>query len=418
MDWLEAQAQVLAGQADALLQMNRNPVREEIFSFSSPLLQSEFVIFRRQDDPDIQRAADLEGKRVGLEPGGYAYDLLSGNDRMDKVLILSAAQGLEFLESRDLDALVLDRWIGEYELAKSEVSGIQIAREPLEISYSHIAVKKGNVQLLELINHGLQEINSDGTLAQILDDWSGKNVIYVTKEQMTRIVAVTVMVMLLLISSIAISFVVKLTKLNQDLEARVADRTQELAMLNERLQSANEKLKKQSMLDQLTQISNRRGFDTLFGRAWAICQRAQRPLALIVLDVDKFKDVNDDHGHLIGDQCLQELAFLLRDAVRRPGDAVARLGGDEFAAILLDTTEDGAAQVAEAMRAKIEELNITNEGLKTSFSVSFGVAGLIPDQNMVSDELVALADQALYKAKKGGRNMVVRASQIQQDQTG
>ncbi len=74
----------------------------------------------------------------------------------------------------------------------------------------------------------------------------------------------------------------------------------------------------------------------------------------------------------MGDQCLQDLAFLLQDVTRRPGDAVARLGGDEFAAILLDATEDGAAQVAEALRAKIED--------QTSFSASFGVTSLIPVQ--------------------------------------
>ncbi|HKM42835.1 MAG TPA: transporter substrate-binding domain-containing protein, partial [Limnochordia bacterium] len=233
MDWVEAQVQVLMGQADALLQMNRNAARESVFSFSNPLLQSEFVIFRRKNDPHIQRAADLQGKRVGVEAGGYAYELLSRDERIEIVLVPVTLQGLESLKSGDLDALVVDRWIGEYELARSGLSGIQISREPLEVSYSHIAVRRENDQLLELINYGLQEINSDGTLERILDDWRGKSVLYVTAEQVRIIAVLTVTSVLFAISSVSIFFVVKLKRLNQDLEARVLARTQELAMVNE-----------------------------------------------------------------------------------------------------------------------------------------------------------------------------------------
>ncbi|MCK9526457.1 MAG: diguanylate cyclase [Limnochordia bacterium] len=412
MDWVEAQVQVLMGQADALLQMNRNAARESVFSFSNPLLQSEFVIFRRKNDPHIQRAADLQGKRVGVEAGGYAYELLSRDERIEIVLVPVTLQGLESLKSGDLDALVVDRWIGEYELARSGLSGIQISREPLEVSYSHIAVRRENDQLLELINYGLQEINSDGTLERILDDWRGKSVLYVTAEQVRIIAVLTVTSVLFAISSVSIFFVVKLKRLNQDLEARVLARTQELAMVNECLEIANDELEKQSMLDQLTQIPNRRGFDAFFTRAWGMGRRCQQSLAVIAIDIDRFKSVNDDFGHLMGDQYLQELAHLLRETIRRPGDAVARLGGDEFVCVLLDTTEDGAAWVAEDIRAKIENLTITTEGGETRFSASLGVAALIPDQEQVSTSLLALADQALYKAKAGGRNRVFRASEI------
>lgn len=113
MDWQEAQHLVLDGQAHALLQINRTPDREEIYSFSEPLLSSEFVIIRPQDETDIKGELDLEGKRVGVKIGGYAYDVLGGDDQIDRVAILSAAQGLEFLISGDLDAVIVDRWIGE-----------------------------------------------------------------------------------------------------------------------------------------------------------------------------------------------------------------------------------------------------------------------------------------------------------------
>ena len=412
MDWPEAQTQVLAGQADALLQINQTPERERIFSFSNPLLQSEFVIFRRQADPDIQRITDLEGKRVGLQPGSFMHELLRSDGHIELVLISNSVQSLAELKSGALDALVLDRWVGEYALAQSGISEIRVSREPLDTSSSHIAVRKGNVELLELINYGLQEINNDGTLIKILDDWRGKNVIYITEERVIRIVGFMVMGILLTISAISVFFVVRLKKLNKALEVNVVDRTRELAMVNERLKSANAELKKQSMLDQLTHIPNRRGFDGFLEQAWEDCQRLQQPLALIVIDLDRFKEVNDLHGHLMGDQYLKELAGILQDITNDFVMSVARFGGDEFVAVMSNTTEARAFQVAEVIRERLEELTITSEGNVTGLSASFGVAALTPDQDLSSSELISLADQALYKAKTSGRNTVKAKSHL------
>ncbi|NMB02111.1 MAG: GGDEF domain-containing protein [Firmicutes bacterium] len=412
MDWGQAQAEVSAGQADALLQINKTPAREVLYSFSDPLLPSEFVIIRPQDAVEILGVADLEGKKVGVELGGYAYDLLSENDRIERVVILSAIQGLEFLKSKDLDALIVDRWIGEFALAQARGSGLTIVRKPVAVNYSRIAVKKGNDQLLELINQGLREINRDGTLDKIMNEWSGKNVIYLTEEHIIRIAVLTVMAILLIISSISVFFVVKLRRLNQALEVKVAERTQELAMVNRLLQAANAALKKQSMLDQLTQIPNRRGFDTLYQEAWEICQRAQQSLALIMIDIDRFKTINDVLGHLMGDHYLKELAFLLQNAAKRDDTEVARLGGDEFVCVMLNTTEDGAVQLAEEIQAQVNALTISTGGGQTRFAASFGVAALIPRPDLAATELISLADQALYKAKEGGRNKVVRASEV------
>ena len=100
---------------------------------------------------------------MGVEPGGCAFDLLSGNENVE-IVSASPASGLRLLRAGDLDAVVLDRWIGEYELARSGISGIQVAREPLEISYSHIAVRKGNEELLDLIDYGLQALERKAPL--------------------------------------------------------------------------------------------------------------------------------------------------------------------------------------------------------------------------------------------------------------
>ena len=410
MDWEEAQAQVLSGEADALLQMNWSPAREKVFDFSEELLESEFVIFKRRDNSHINGANDLVGKRVGVEIGGYAYQILHEKD-IDIVLIPSCAVGFQRLVSGDLDAVVADRWTGEYELARSAISGILISREPVDVNYSHIAVKKGNAELLELINNGLREIHDDGTFDQILSNWQGKNVIYVTEERVRRTVLAALMTILLAVSSTAITFVVKLRKLNLELEAKVELRTEELRV-------ANAELEAMSMRDGLTEISNRRGFDLLFKNAWGISSRDNHPLALIMIDVDNLKKINDAYGHLMGDQLLREVACVLQGSARRPGDVVARFGGDEFAVVLFNTTEDGAASVAENMRKDLEELTLTNEVGERQISASFGVASVIPGTDVTPVELIESADQALYYAKEKGRNQVVRASSLRTEGDG
>lgn len=347
-----------------------------------------------------------------MEIGGYAYDVLGGDDQIDRVAILSAAQGLEFLISGDLDAVIVDRWIGEYALAQTRSSGLVIARAPFAVNHSHIAVKRGNDELLKLINHGLQEIKNDGTFDRILQDWGGKNVIYLTEEQITRAAAATGMIILLVVSSISTFFVVKLKRLNQALEVKVADRTQELAVANRRLQTANAALEKQSKLDQLTQILNRRGFNAVYEKAWDICQRLQQPLSFIIIDVDNFKTVNDKLGHLTGDQFLEEIALLLQNAAGSSDVEVARLGGDEFVCVLQNAAEEEAAEFAETIRAEIGNLTFTNADWQLELSASLGVASLIPNETSSPKELFALADQALYKAKESGRNKMVKASDI------
>lgn len=163
------------------------------------------------------------------------------------------------------------------------------------------------------------------------------------------------------------------------------------------------------MLDQLTQILNRRGFDAIYEEAWASCQRLQQPLALIMLDLDHFKAVNDEFGHLIGDQYLRQFALLLQSQAQSDHVEVARLGGDEFVCVLQNTTEEGAAGFAEAIRAKIDGLALTHGGAEITLSASVGVAALIPKPDLKSNDLIALADQALYQAKGDGKNRVMRA---------
>ncbi|MBI5057865.1 MAG: sensor domain-containing diguanylate cyclase [Nitrospirae bacterium] len=174
---------------------------------------------------------------------------------------------------------------------------------------------------------------------------------------------------------------------------------------------AEEQLKLIAFMDGLTGVANRRHFDNTLDLEWRRAMRSAISLSLIIIDVDYFKNYNDVYGHLAGDACLQKIAHTIRDSLRRAGNFVARYGGEEFTIILPDTNAEGAYLFAESLREKIENLNFEHEDSKAgkNVTVSMGVSSIVPDKDRTQNELISLADKALYEAKQGGRNRVVRA---------
>ncbi|MGL6281530.1 MAG: diguanylate cyclase, partial [Microcoleaceae cyanobacterium] len=172
------------------------------------------------------------------------------------------------------------------------------------------------------------------------------------------------------------------------------------------LQEANRKLEILARLDGLTQLSNRRSFDQFLEQEWLRLRRSRQSIALILLDVDYFKNYNDTYGHQLGDECLIRISQTLQNTVCRPADMVARYGGEEFAIILSDTDESGAIVVAQNVHEAIAQLKIphTTSQVNDYVTVSIGIASLIPHISFTPEYLIQLADQALYQAKQGGRN--------------
>jgi diguanylate cyclase (GGDEF)-like protein len=159
--------------------------------------------------------------------------------------------------------------------------------------------------------------------------------------------------------------------------------------------------------DGLTELVNRRGFDVALEQNWAHCLREQRPLSLLMLDVDYFKHYNDAWGHQQGDECLRQVARVLAHGLVRSNDIVARYGGEEFAVIL--PTVDDAEQVARRLCTAIEQRKLPHPDSPVSdyVTISIGVGTLLPSLESDSTKLLALADRALYEAKHAGRNRVV-----------
>jgi diguanylate cyclase (GGDEF)-like protein len=180
-----------------------------------------------------------------------------------------------------------------------------------------------------------------------------------------------------------------------------------LAGANDELELLNGHLRTLADTDPLTEVANRRVFDLMLTREWRRAAREELPMALLLVDIDMFKAFNDFYGHPAGDTCLRSVAAVIAGAARRPADLAARYGGEEFAVILPGTDINGARHVAEKIRADLAARALKHEanghGLVT---VSIGAASLIAQADRNPVMLTALADAALYTAKRSGRDCV------------
>ncbi|HAE22224.1 MAG TPA: hypothetical protein DCG47_07875 [Spirochaetaceae bacterium] len=175
-----------------------------------------------------------------------------------------------------------------------------------------------------------------------------------------------------------------------------------------RLELERDQARKSALIDGLTGIANRKGFDYTLEREYLRLQRSGASLSLIMIDIDHFKKYNDRYGHVEGDECLRKVALALQDSLIRTPDYLARFGGEEFVVILPDTLSNGAMVVAERLRKVVEALAIPNEDSDTSpyVTISLGVGCTRPRRDESPEHIIQLADAALYNAKDAGRNKV------------
>ena len=179
--------------------------------------------------------------------------------------------------------------------------------------------------------------------------------------------------------------------------------------LHQQLQLANQQLQNLAMVDQLTQIANRRCFDEILNQEWHRLVREKRPLSLLLCDIDYFKQYNDTYGHPQGDICLQQVAQALQQGVQRSIDLVARYGGEEFVVILPHTDQEGALEVAQKIQDVLEQFNLPHRSSNVAdrVTMSIGICSLIPTVERFPLDLINAADHALYQAKTLGRNRTV-----------
>jgi diguanylate cyclase (GGDEF)-like protein len=190
------------------------------------------------------------------------------------------------------------------------------------------------------------------------------------------------------------------------LESRVQERTLELNIALQELEVANQELKEKTTFDELSGLYNRRYYDQKILAEFRRSRRNLTPLSLILVDIDHFKKVNDNYGHLTGDKCIVETAKMIKFLLRRSTDVGCRYGGEEFCLILPETDEKGALALAQEVCQNISQQQILSNENIINLTVSCGVTTYQQEKNVSSEVIFASADRALYKAKQAGRNQV------------
>lgn len=184
---------------------------------------------------------------------------------------------------------------------------------------------------------------------------------------------------------------------------------------NTLLYEANRSLQLQAATDGLTGILNRRGFDEVLQVEWQRHKLAASPLTLVLIDVDLFKQYNDEFGHLAGDDCLRAIAGVIQDCIRRTVDYAARFGGEEFAIVMPHVDAEAGESMANHIRKRIKALSIPNprSWIDRTVTISAGSATITPSDVDTHVDLLREADRALYKAKETGRDRVIHSAPIE-----
>ncbi len=170
-----------------------------------------------------------------------------------------------------------------------------------------------------------------------------------------------------------------------------------------------EALKRLASIDYLTQVANRRSFDEVLAHEWARAKREKTSLSIAMLDLDFFKTYNDNYGHRAGDQCLQAIANAIKQSLLRPADFCARYGGDEFVLVLAGADSAGAMEVIERIRNAVAKLSIIHgfSAISPTITISSGYTTVLPSYKTSPEQMLKVADEALYKAKLQGRNRTI-----------
>ncbi len=179
-------------------------------------------------------------------------------------------------------------------------------------------------------------------------------------------------------------------------------------------------LRQTALRDELTGLYNRRFFDEQLQSEWHRCLRREEPMSLLLLDLDRFKSINDTAGHCAGDRVIRQVANVLEGQSHRAGDSISRYGGEEFAILKPGCTAQASVKLANALRAAVETAGLAHPGESVRdggvVTVSVGVVTLLPSPCGSVQELIHAADQAMYAAKRSGRNQVCQAAVTSQEQ--
>lgn len=378
-DWQQSLAYIQQHRCDILTSAQDTPDRRDYLSVTQPFIFYPFAIATQPDAAFVLDLKQLDEREI-LMVGGYAgIELLRrAYPALNIKTVASAREGLKKVERGQAFAYIDTVPSINYQMFQHGISHLKISGV-LDQQYAmSVGVRKDMPELLSAYRKAVQD-TSESERQQILNNWLSLN--YLSRMDYT-----------LLWQILAVVFVIV---------AFLVYRYRTLNAYNQRLQQLNARLEEMSYSDQMTGVANRHRLHARFHAEIARAGRTGKGFAVVMLDLDHFKAINDQHGHDTGDKVLCEFAKRLVDAVREY-DLVGRWGGEEFLIICPETDGQAAEALGEAIRNRIADQDFALAGQLT---VSVGVTEYRLGEAV--DSCIKRADQALYQAKWAGRNQTV-----------
>jgi diguanylate cyclase (GGDEF)-like protein len=391
------------GKCDLLNGLYYTPEREKFIHYTIPYLHMKEYFFVKSDAPAIESMEDLKHKKVALVKGYAITEWVK--TFYPSITILekeTISECLYSVSTGESDAFIGDTPSARYNMEKNFISGIVITgiNKDRTLRELRMGVKKSYPMLEKILSKSIRNL-SENEQKEIREKWMSQ-----LQPKTNWLLIGLIFSAILLITFIFMIFNWRLRKLvkiktealekfNHELESKVKARTEELHHLNGKLQLA-------ANTDPMTGIYNRRYFFDVSAQILEVSKRDNMPMSIAMLDIDKFKIINDTYGHDVGDIVIQKSVELIRVHLKED-DILIRFGGEEFLVVMLDTSIKDALNLCEKIRQSIEKSYPINE--ERQVTISIGISHYSNGDTEI-DQIVKRADNALYEAKRTGRNKI------------
>lgn len=385
--WTESLAKAQARECDVLAMLTRTPEREAAFDFTEPYVDIPGVIVTRGDVHHITDLVQVLDEPLGVMRGFSTVQTLRGQyPGIRLVEVDSYREGFEKVQAGELFGMLGNMASVGHALQRDGITDLKIAGWTGAVTRSSIATRNDEPELGRIFQRLVASMSPEER-QHILNRWLAVRFDPGFDHHWFWRTTAPILIGLLGLLAWSVS----------------------LRRLNARLRLANGQLAESSRRDALTGLGNRMLLDEQLPARLHLCARNGLPLVVAMVDIDRFKEINDRHGHPVGDAALRAIAAELRAAFRREDDLLVRYGGEEFVVLLSGGSIEEAIAQLQAFRERIAGTTLDVTGVPLSLTVSIGVQAVRPTAGDTPEKLLEAADAALYVAKAEGRNRLVRA---------
>lgn len=397
MEWNVAVSNLEDGKIDGIIGMSRSEAREEKFIFTTPTIGIEQVIFVEKDNVFINNIEDLEGLLVGYQISDLGQAYLEDINRVIPIPYKDQESAIMDLSDGKVDAVIGNKLAGTYYIQKNNLNeNIKITGDTLEYTDYGLAVGKENIELAQILEKGLKDIKDNNAYDNIYKKWFG--------DRRSRLFEFLYKNRFILFTTTGFGFliIVFLISHNRILKKQVDKRTHQLKQANDDILKSQSEIYNLAYYDSITGLPNRSHFVKELGNIFKNIKKEKQSFAVLFLDLDKFKHINDTLGHNIGDEVLQLLSIRLKKLL---GESrfLSKAGGDEYFILMTDIKDNQEVlNLAEDIIEDFKDPYYIND-YKLYLTTSIGIA-IYPEAGVDTNDIVKSADLALYKAKEFGGN--------------